>query len=106
LEADISIWQKTGHFYFALTRRDLRWDLQNSLRETRLIEFGPELCLHVPFRSAEGKRVFRPQESQSSSEPLLRKYKHFQKDPHTADSAMPVLGEGGVVGNLSFEWRK
>ena len=25
MEADISIWRKTGHFYFALTRRGTAW---------------------------------------------------------------------------------
>jgi hypothetical protein len=38
MEADISIWQKPGHFYFALTRVELGWE---QCRLLTLARFGP-----------------------------------------------------------------
>jgi len=53
MEADISIWQKTGHFYFALTRRETRRETAYVKPDNALVLTGlANFRLVIPKRQA------------------------------------------------------
>src|SRR6266566_7197572 len=56
--ADISIWQKSGHFYFALTRVDTRGEIGNLLRE--LLDFGDVFTHEADKHGLRGRLAVDP----------------------------------------------
>jgi hypothetical protein len=52
MEADISTWQKTGHFYFALTRTVVIIEAPTAARIETLESASPIGLLTIPFATA------------------------------------------------------